>query len=112
MVVLLTPYRKLSISYDLCCQNTFNSLIKSFRQPLTHCLVGEVTVIRKFSSHNVMQYFQCINYRIIIKSNMYLISAHFRPELRPSAILILTVQKILHRQTESVTVAHIVCLPV
>ena len=51
-----------------------------------------------------------VHHRIIIVGDMHLIAFVLRPELRPSAIVVLPAEQVLHRLAESGFVALVPCL--
>ena len=102
--MLLTPNRELSVRLDLSGKDALHPFVERFLQFSLQRWFTERTAVGFCSLIHVTQHLQRVHHRIVVVSDMHLIPTSDRPKLRPSPILVLSTQQILHPSAKSVAV--------
>ena len=103
--MLLTPYCRLPVCDNLCCQDALDTFVEGLLRPLPLLLVSDVALIGFALFSHLSEHIHRIHHRTIVIRDMYLIALRIRPELRPSAIFILSAEQIVNTLAESIPVA-------
>ena len=102
--MLLTPYCEFAVGHYLRAQYALQSLVESLLCPLAHGLVGQFAAVRLLLLRYVAQQPHGVDHRTVVICYLQLIPPGRGPELRPSAVGILSAEQILHTTAESLSV--------
>ena len=100
VVVLLAPDGRLAVHPYLGSQDAFHTLVECPLHALPQSFVGQFPLEGHSLLSHVAQHLHRVVDSIVVEGDMLLISLRMRPELRPTAIVILSAQQKLHTTAE------------
>ena len=109
LVMLLTPYRRLPVCDNLGCKNTLDTFVEGLLRPLSLLLVSDVALVRFALLSHLSEHIHRIHHSTVVIRDMHLITLRIRPELRPSAIFILSAEQIVDTFAECISIALFTC---
>src|SRR5690242_18025206 len=101
--MLLAPNSPASIDNDLRGENAFEPTRHTFGRASSRFVANESKVT--FARRNISQQFEHLYHRIVIVSNRVVIAALQRPDLRPTAVWVLSRENVVEPPIEGGAVA-------